>query len=63
MKELYIPSTDEKNKLHVVIWEPDIQVIGVVQISHDITKWSDLENVRYFYNFFKKNEKEFRKEI
>ena len=21
MKELYIPSTDEKNKLHVVIWE------------------------------------------
>ena len=34
MKEVYIPSTDGKNKLHVVIWEPNIQVIGVVQISH-----------------------------
>lgn len=39
MKELYIPSTDEKNKLHVVIWEPDIQVIGVVQISHGMVEY------------------------
>ena len=27
--------------------------------DYDITKWSELENVRYFYNFFKKHEKEF----
>ena len=34
MKELYIPSSDGKNQLHVVIWEPNITVIGIVQISH-----------------------------
>ena len=39
MKELYIPSTDGKNKLHVVIWEPDIQIIGVVQISHGMVEY------------------------
>ena len=27
--------------------------------EYDVTKWSDLDNVRYFYNFFKKHEKEF----
>ena len=27
--------------------------------EYDISKWSELENVRYFYNFFKKHEKEF----
>lgn len=27
--------------------------------EYDIVKWSDLENVRYFYAFFKKHEKEF----
>lgn len=39
MKEVYIPSTDGKNKLHVVIWEPNIQVIGVVQISHGMIEY------------------------
>ena len=39
MKEVYIPSTDGKNKLHVVIWEPNIQVIGVVQISHGMVEY------------------------
>lgn len=29
--------------------------------EYDIVKWSDLENVRYFYDFFKKHEKEFEK--
>lgn len=24
--------------------------------GYDVTKWSDLDNVRYFYNFFKKHE-------
>ena len=27
--------------------------------EYDIAKWSELENVRYFYDFFKKHEKEF----
>lgn len=27
--------------------------------EYDVEKWSDLENVRYFYDFFKKHEKEF----
>lgn len=27
--------------------------------EYDVTKWSDLDNVRYFYNFFKKHEDEF----
>ena len=29
--------------------------------EYDVAKWSDLENVRYFYDFFKKHEKEFEK--
>ena len=28
--------------------------------GYDVTKWSDLDNVRYFYNFFKKHENEFK---
>lgn len=28
--------------------------------EYDIAKWSELENVRYFYDFFKKHEKEFQ---
>ena len=27
--------------------------------EYDIVKWNELENVRYFYNFFKKREREF----
>ena len=27
--------------------------------DYDIVKWSDLENVRYFYDFFKRHEREF----
>lgn len=27
--------------------------------EYDIVKWSKLENVRYFYNFFKEHENEF----
>lgn len=27
--------------------------------EYDIAKWSELENVRYFYDFFKRHEKEF----
>ena len=28
--------------------------------EYDVVKWSDLDNVRYFYKFFKKHENEFR---
>ncbi len=27
--------------------------------EYEITKWTDLENVRYFYDFFKKHKEEF----
>ena len=27
--------------------------------EYDIAKWSELENVRFFYDFFKRHEKEF----
>ena len=30
--------------------------------EYDIAKWSDLDNVRYFYNFFKKHEDEFKED-
>lgn len=33
-KEFYIPSADGVHRLHVVLWEPDTEVKGVVQISH-----------------------------
>ena len=39
MKELYIPSTDGKNQLHVVIWEPNMPAIGIVQISHGMVEY------------------------
>ena len=35
------------------------KIYNIDSKEYDITKWSDLENVRYFYNFLKKNEKEF----
>lgn len=35
------------------------KIYNIDSKEYDITRWSDLENVRYFYNFFKKNEKEF----
>lgn len=39
MKEFCIPSTDGKSQLHVVIWEPDIPVSGIVQISHGMIEY------------------------
>ena len=39
MKEFYLPSTDGKNHLHVVIWEPNMPVIGIVQISHGMIEY------------------------
>lgn len=39
MKELRLPSTDGKNHLHVVIWEPDTPITGIVQISHGMIEY------------------------
>ncbi len=46
MKETYIPSTDQKNKLHVVIWEPEGEVKAIMQISHGM-----VEYVERFHEF------------
>lgn len=37
-EDIYIPSTDGKNKLHVVIWKPETDYSGIVQISHGMTE-------------------------
>lgn len=31
--------------------------------EYDVVKWNELENVQYFYNFFKKHEQEFEEVI
>lgn len=38
MKEIRIPSSDGIHNLHVVIWEPEGKVRGVIQISHGMTE-------------------------
>jgi len=38
--------------LHAKIYNLDTK-------DYEVTKWSDLDNVRYFYDFFKKHENEF----
>ena len=35
------------------------KIYNIDSPDYDIAKWSELENVRYFYDFFKKHEKEF----
>ena len=35
------------------------KIYNIDSKEYDITKWSDLENVRFFYDFFKKREREF----
>lgn len=38
--------------LHAKIYNLDTK-------DYEVAKWSDLDNVRYFYDFFKKHENEF----
>lgn len=38
-KVITIPSTDNQNILHVVIWEPETDVRGIVQISHGMIEY------------------------
>ncbi len=35
------------------------KIYNIDSKEYDVTRWSDLENVRFFYDFFKKKEKEF----
>lgn len=37
-KELAVPSKDGIHKLHVVLWEPEGEIKGIVQISHGMTE-------------------------
>ncbi|MGN0484844.1 MAG: alpha/beta fold hydrolase [Lachnospiraceae bacterium] len=46
VKEIYIPSTDQKNRLHVVIWEPEGEIKAIMQISHGM-----VEYVERFHGF------------
>lgn len=40
-KELQLPSTDGKNQLHVVVWEPAGRVRAVVQLSHGMMEYTE----------------------
>lgn len=35
------------------------KIYNIDSREYDIVEWSDLDNVRYFYNFFKRHEGEF----
>ena len=37
----------------------DAKIYNIDKEDYSICKWYELENVRYFYDFFKKHEKEF----
>lgn len=36
--ELFFPSSDKQTNIHMVIWEPDDEVLGVIQVVHGITE-------------------------
>ena len=44
MKEISIPSTDGKNRLHVVIWEPEGEIKAIVQLSHGMIEYIERYN-------------------
>ena len=44
--EFYYPSCDGVNQLHCVLWEPDGEVKGVLQISHGMVEY--IERYEYF---------------
>ncbi len=39
MKEIYIPSTNNRNQLHVAIWEPERETKAILQISHGMVEY------------------------
>ena len=36
--ELYIKSTNKVNDLHTIIWEPDVEVSAILQLSHGMVE-------------------------
>ena len=52
-KEFYIPSADGVHRLHVILWEPDTEVKGVVQISHGMIEM--IERYEEFALFLNKH--------
>ena len=52
-KEVYLGSTDRKNQLHIIIWEPDGDIKAMMQISHGMIEY--VERYDAFAEFF--NEK------
>lgn len=40
-EEFYIASTDKKHKLHVIMWQGDSPILGVLQIVHGMTEFID----------------------
>ena len=39
MKEVYIPSINNRNQLHVAIWEPQRETKAILQISHGMVEY------------------------
>lgn len=37
----------------------EAKIYNIDSPDYDVAKWTELENVRYFYDFFKKHEKDF----
>lgn len=46
---IQIPSNDGKNKLHVVVWEPETEIKAILQISHGMIEY--IERYEEFANF------------
>ena len=36
--ELFFPSSDKQTNIHMVMWEPDEEVLGVVEVVHGVTE-------------------------
>lgn len=36
--ELFFPSADKQTNIHMIMWEPDGEVLGVIQVVHGITE-------------------------
>lgn len=36
--ELFFPSSDKQTNIHMVMWEPDEEVLGVIQVVHGVTE-------------------------
>ena len=40
-KETFIPSSNGKDRLHVIVWEPQGEVRAILQISHGMIELID----------------------